>query len=252
MTPQTLHIISYPKSGRTWLCCILAYVAALSRGEDITKMTGQQVTNIKNIFPEYEILVHHDRDPHKMPHWDLRLIADKNIYENSKILLLLRDPRDIVVSLWFHIQNRRYYKYIPAKSLKELVYCPLGGIQNVCKWRKQWLDEFRKGTSLDIFCMQYELMINNAGIETEDLFEWLKLDPSWVDIDKAVAEASFKKMQAKEKALQFADAKELRPYNRKNYNAFKCREGKVGSYKKYMKEREINYCNRIMKEVLGE
>ena len=92
-------VISYPKSGRTWLHVMLGYYLA-----------GGVLPNILSLgSPNMSQPVHlaftHDNDPHLCFSTALRpKLSD--LYQNKTVIFLARDPRDVVVSQFFQYTKR--------------------------------------------------------------------------------------------------------------------------------------------------
>src|SRR6266508_3831194 len=99
-------VVSFPKSGRTWIRVFyFAYLA---------KLTGREFSWSSNAFPEFQKIVFtHDRWEHRLlPGW-WDFIRGKHLVpplarRKKKIVLIVRDPRDVVVSLHFHLMKRSH------------------------------------------------------------------------------------------------------------------------------------------------
>ena len=96
-------ILSYPKCGRTWLRIMLGKSLALHYGlGDVNYLANDLLagTDSKSL----RIRVSHDDNPHwKEP---ARLSRRKGRYRRQKVVFLVRDPRDVVVSMYFERSRR--------------------------------------------------------------------------------------------------------------------------------------------------
>jgi hypothetical protein len=100
-------VISFPKSGRTWLGVML---------DDL----------------EVRARYSHDGSDHRLrlPLSELR--ADKAQYAGATVLLMVRDPRDTVVSGYFQVTRRLG---IPVPSMSDLIQSDCYGIRKICHFR---------------------------------------------------------------------------------------------------------------------
>jgi len=110
-------VISYPKSGRTWLLHMLAdYYGYFFANKDFTER-GKRLLKNATLKPRNWVSGFHDIDVEK-----LKVI--KKTYE-KKCIYLVRDPRDCLTSYYFYriypIRNRikRYLKLIRVNRSKK-------------------------------------------------------------------------------------------------------------------------------------
>ena len=96
-------LISYPKCGRTWLRMLLSRALEIHYGApDIDYLCGDFLGG--NVAGAPRIRVSHDDDPHwKTPRG---LDRRKRRYRGKQVVLLVRDPRDVVVSMYFERSRR--------------------------------------------------------------------------------------------------------------------------------------------------
>jgi hypothetical protein len=75
----------------------------------------------------------HDDDPHyKRP---CELIKSKKMFSKVKVIFLVRDPRDIIVSLYFH---KRFRDGIYNQSLHDYIRNPIGGFNTLISFDMTW------------------------------------------------------------------------------------------------------------------
>ncbi len=93
-------VISFPSCGRTWLRILLGnYLLGDDVGNplDIRKITQTRGDCLTTAFT-------HDDEPHKKPFTMIQ--EDKSYYADRNVILLVCDPRDIVVSYYFEYMRR--------------------------------------------------------------------------------------------------------------------------------------------------
>src|SRR5262249_15835373 len=105
-----LQIVSFPKSGRTWLRVMLDDVGA------------------KAAFTP-------DGSDHPLRQPWAALQADKSRYKGGSILLLVRDPRDTAVSGYFQVTRRLK---LSNASISEVLRDERHGIKKICHFNLQW------------------------------------------------------------------------------------------------------------------
>ena len=94
-----VYIISFPKSGRTWLRMLLGKAVCRKYGLDENLMVNTyKLTGAAGISP---VIFTHDDSSIKHGHRHDRLETDKSRYRNQKVIFLIRDPRDVIVSCYF-------------------------------------------------------------------------------------------------------------------------------------------------------
>lgn len=96
-----VYIISYPKSGRTWLRTLLG--KALCDHYQIDKELLLQTHILSRRAKILPTLFSHDMKGSELWH---ELNPDKSKYRSKKIVFLARQPHDILVSFYFHTKNR--------------------------------------------------------------------------------------------------------------------------------------------------
>ena len=111
-----IFIVSYPKSGRSWLRFMLSryfsyvYQIDFELSKDITELT-------KSVNSASKIAFVHDGSSYTQNYnfsYDELPKESKKIYKNKKVILLVRDLRDVMVSYYLHCSKRDniYHKEI--------------------------------------------------------------------------------------------------------------------------------------------
>ncbi|MGM0531329.1 MAG: sulfotransferase domain-containing protein [Bacteroidota bacterium] len=214
-------VISYPKSGRTWLRVML---------------------NDFNILPTYE----HDGSQNSLniPYWNLP--EDKAEYSNNRIIFLARDPRDTVVSSYFQVTKRHQ---VYNGSISEFIRDDRYGIKKILKFHSIW-DQNRHIPS-DFKLIKYEDLHVAPFNVMKELLGFLKVH----DIDEEKLRNiiwfyRFNNMHKLEKQGYFKRTFKniLYPKDPNDQDTYKTRKGKVGGFDEYFTREDIEYCNQVMKE----
>jgi len=238
-----LFLISYPKSGRTWLRLLLGYAISTHFNLQVDNLLGlSQLAKLHPAIPR--ILVNHDDNPHMK---ELEALDwDKRPYRHGKVIFLARDPRDILISLYFH-KSRRDHAF--AGTLSQFIDAPIGGFNNILRFYQIWAQNMHipKGFHL----IRYEDLHKAPETELQKLFAFMGLkDIQPETIAEAITFAQFDKMQKMEKQGQFQESNRLLPGDAADIDSFKARRGKVGGYIDYLSAAEINDLNERMHQYL--
>lgn len=192
--PDDVFIVSYPKSGNTWVRFIMANL--LAPGERIT------FRSIDNYVPDlYKCAATLEDQPGP------RYIKSHHPYYElyPKVIYIYRDGRDALVS-YFHYASRPK-KF--AGTFAEFVFSPFAS--RFGSWREhvQGASEFASRFPERILMLQYEQMLTNpaAGAATVSAFLGLGCDDG--DILRAVEASSFEQLQKLEQ--QFGGEKLAKP-----------------------------------------
>jgi hypothetical protein len=215
-----LQIISFPKSGRTWLRVMLDDVGA------------------KASFT-------HDGSDHQLRHPFAALEADKSRYKDAGILLLVRDPRDTAVSGYFQVTRRLK---ISSATISDVLRDERHGIKKICHFNLQW---FAAAPSIRRFAvLSYEQMHKAPAAA---LCAAAAL--AGVTVNEKIAELvasnrAFARLRAAEASGELAHryGPYLLPGDRNDPESFKVRRGVVGGYADYMSEADQSYCESVLAE----
>ena len=171
---------------------------------------------------------------------------------HKPILLVVRDPRDQMVSLFFHLKKRTGTF---QGDLPELLRHPVFGVKRVVSIMNRWINEWGEHSRLHL--LRYE----DARRDPETTFATalrfllptLALDPA--ALARAVEISSFENMRRLEAGTKDAQGTELvadlntealRPKDAADPDSYKVRRGKVGGFADYLAPSEIEYLNSVV------
>jgi hypothetical protein len=239
-------VLSFPKAGRTWVRFLLGnylrrhLALALSPAEclEIEKLTTGRPG-----WPQVEVT--HDRRCDHVPVSQLERSVEA--FRGEDVTLLVRDPRDVLIS-WFFEKTRRYEKVWRHASdgpgnLSEFVRSEYG-IALVLRWMQDWGEQLDVPARVRFF--RYEDFHADAATSARALLDWLGVAP--VDeaaLAEAVAASSFQAMHQLE-ASGGARSHRLRPGDASDPESFKVRRGVVGGYRDYLGPDDLAYIEERM------
>ncbi len=175
--PDDVYLVGYPKSGNTWLDFLVACLLA-PRCEDVNFFCVEEfVADI--YFNNAKQLKSMDRPRYFKSHesYDVR-------YE--KVVYIVRDPRDVAVSYYYHhIKLRMIHE---DASLSDFVSRFVSGeIGRQCGWGehvREWLDHFQSET--DFLLVRYEDLKKNNHNELSRIAQFLNIAVSDQRLENAV------------------------------------------------------------------
>ena len=138
-------VVSYGKSGRTWLRVMLSYY--LQRAHDLPEGELLSLNNYQRCngaapsidFTHDNYLLHYTDQPN-----------DRRDHDDKRVVLMVRQPQDVAISQYHHWRHRRRSDLkrmdnYPADgselSLFEFVCQPRGGLPRIIEWMNEWAAE---------------------------------------------------------------------------------------------------------------
>ena len=171
--------------------------------------------------------------------------TDKAAYERRKVVFLARDPRDVIVSMYFQ-RTRRDASY--KDSLSDLIFGEVGGVDTLIRYYNIWAESLA-GIENKLL-IKYEDMRGDTEKVLTDLLKFMGHEPDSAIVHNAVAASSFERMKKIEHDRPF-DRTWLQAGNVNDEESYKVRRGKVGGYVDYLSEAELKRLNRIVSENLS-
>lgn len=213
-------IVSYPKSGRTWLRIML---------------------NDLGIYPRF---THSFADFGKPRSWRDKECLEQ--YFDNRVVLLTRNPKDTVVSSYFQAVG---WEGVFEGNLKQFVRDREIGFEAILKFNRAWYE--RRGEFKSFLHISYEQLHSAPVNAIRRLIKFFGI-PGISDraISAAVSANRFEIMQRREISGElyqkygnrFSEGGEIQK------ERLKVREGKVGGYSCHMDDEDLEYCNLLMEK----
>ena len=243
-------IATYPKTGSTWLQLLLRklFVDHFQLGDEAI---GRVVVNSLRALRRRPRGVPRIYITHGMPGFNDEpyhtMSMENRRFRRHKVILLTREPKDTLVSLYFH--NR--YRTVPAAyggDIEQMVRDDVYGIDKYIRYYQEWHRD--RGAVRDFLLVRYEDLRRDPGGTLQTICAFIGLTGVTDEtIAGAVAFCSFENMQKAEAA----DSRHLPGLNRsKNQSAeaFKVRQGRVGGYRDHLSEGTARYIDACVAERL--
>ncbi len=242
------YFISFPKTGRTWVRVMLGKYLTEKYGLDgVTKEEMLEVTPLHKKRKEIpKIIFTHDDDPQLKEVEDIQEKKEK--YSDKEVMFLVRDPRDVVVSLYHQFDKRN--EKIDETENKGINEFAKEKIENIIRFYNIWYQN--RNIPKDFLLVKYEDLHEDTARELNRVINFIgeeNINPDLVN--SAVEFAKFEKMRKMEKNKEFETGK-LAPGNKNDPNSYKTRKGKIGSYEEELNENTIKYINKMINEELSD
>lgn len=228
------YILSYPKTGRTWLRALVGkalverYALPPERVLDTDVLTGMAGLPRAGFYHDGSAMI--DGLTYR------ELDAGKASYRGKRVLLLGRDVRDTLVSAYFQA-TRRVGTF--GGPIGAFVRDDRYGVEKVLAFYRQW--ESARGVPDAFAFLRYEAMHAQPAASLRAVLAFLGAqDVSDAIVDAAVAFGSFDNLRQAESEDRFRSHM-LRTGSSADPESFKVRKGKVGGYRDYLAPEDIAY-----------
>ncbi|MEL7197057.1 MAG: sulfotransferase domain-containing protein [Pseudomonadota bacterium] len=221
------YLVSYPKSGRTWLRYLLSLYLARTFDlgfEPDLRSTFKVLPNfdldMERGLPSTEALATKNLPMIAVSHRDYR--AD--LFAGKKTIMLVRDPRDVLVSSYFHqTKHKHRFEGDTAAFLEDPAY----GAAAIAGYHNGWAAGL---VNQDAMTISYEELSEDTHGVVRGILNFLEIAVDEQVLDEAVTKAQFDKMRKKEQQTGIPGHE----YNREDADASRVRRGKVAGYTDYL------------------
>jgi hypothetical protein len=253
-----VYLLSYPKCGRTWV--------TLQMGRAISQHFGLEVPNLLKLstfgeaLPEVpHIRLTHDDQPHRKRPYELSPSREK--LAGKKVILLVRDPRDVIVSYYHHKSRReplRDFWWFQRKrkethsrfqgTLAEFLEQDIGGFDTLLRYYAIW--EKARHAPGAFLLLRYEDMQTDPAGQLRRVLDFIGLSRiTDAEVKEAVEYASFRNMQKIEAGEEVKSFK-LKAGDVNDPNSYKVRRGKVGGFRDELTPEQVAQLDAKMAAVL--
>jgi hypothetical protein len=249
-----LVVVSFGKSGRTWVRVLLSrYYQQRYQLPASRLLSNDTLHRLNAAVPK--VLFTHDNYLS-----DFTGITDsKAAYAGKKVLLLVRHPADTAVSQFFQWKHRmksrkKVINAYPAPEddmpLAEFVLSETAGIPKVVRFMNQWAAE--RDSIRDILVVRYESLHAATAATLKAVLGFIDEEPTASELDECVRFASIENMRAREREKFFQDVgNRLRPGDPANPESYKVRRAKVGGYRDYFTDEELDRIHGLVEGTLS-
>ncbi len=247
-------IASFGKSGRTWLRVMLSGFYQIRFGVSENALLGGATFSRRDPAIPRLFFTHDNYIKDYTGNVDSK--AD---FYDRRVVLLVRDPRDVTVSQYFQWLHRMKdgktrVNHFPPRgtdvSLFDFVMDPVYGLVRCVDFLNLWAREAHAIRNLLI--VRYEDMRQDPARELARVVEFLGHEVEPDVIARAVEHGSIENMRKQEATNTFTLAGgRLKPGDRANPDSYKVRRAKVGGYRDYFSDEEVEAIDKYVAENLA-
>ncbi|MEP7350091.1 MAG: sulfotransferase domain-containing protein [Sphingorhabdus sp.] len=221
-------LVSYPKSGRTWLRFALSCYFAKKHKLDFEP----DLRSTFKVHPNF------DRSPERglnafvgrSADSSLPLIAvshrsyDEKLFGRRPVIFLVRDPRDVLVSAYFH-ETRHKHRF--DGSIAEFLENDDYGLPAIIRYLNGWAAGL---ANHDALIISYEDMSADAAAQIRRILEFMGQPVDEAALDAAIEASRFDRMRRDEQKNGIPGHE----YDRDDSESLRVRKGKVGGFDEYL------------------
>jgi len=226
-----IYLVSYPKSGNTWMRYLLAYAIWPAISEvDLFDMAS--LIPSFGIEHDWQVMLNPESPCNKLKHRIIKEHFSYNVAAKQyarRVIYITRDGRDAMVSYWHFCNQQSGTTVSFSNFIKESATHPWG------QWNAHvlgWLNAPIDGKLI----LRYEDMLEDTVLCLRKALEFSEIQVSESDIKKAVQRASFESMRKLEKTKGF-NLEQIR-------NVEFVRKGKKGSWKEAFGPEDMELFNK--------
>jgi len=243
-------LLSLTNCGRTWLRIILgrslqlhclASMGQSGQGHSSVGMAAANPTDV-NLHDLFRFSEAHPFLPAIKPMHE-KYGQFGNRYDGQKVILLVRDPRDALVSRY-----HQHQKTLPFESLES--YVTSGpDLSAYIQFYNDW--QTHRESAKDFLLVRYEDMKADVHKEVRRVFNFLEVSVTADEVQQAIDYASFKNMRKMElEGSQQVRTGVLSSRDVNHPDSFKVRKGVIGGYRAELSAEAIAFVDQAIKTQL--
>ena len=238
-------LVSHPKSGRTWFRFVLSsyFARAFNLDTDV------------DLHSMFKILPNFDGDPVRglpafafgkfrpelplipVSHLDFR----RRLFLNRPVIIMVRDPRDVIVSSYFHAtRQKRSFQ----GDMDQFIEDRERGLPALIRYLNGWA---KGAENRRTHVLSYEKLTVDTVTETEKVLSFLGCEIKTLELEKAVEAGRFSSMKEQELSIGLP----AHDYDRSDGESLRMRRGQVGGFADYLNAGQIRAIEEICSSELG-
>jgi alcohol sulfotransferase len=225
-------LASYPKSGRTWFRFILANYLNMAAGLGVDVDLRSMFAILPNFdldpvrgIPAFRGAGHQQVPKVLVSHLPYRRL----LYRRRPVVFMVRDPRDLMVSAYFHATR---HKHRFSGDASAFLRDPRQGLPHLIAYLNGWAAGLARHRH---HVVTYERLSAEPEAVTAETLAFLGLPVDAGIVRRAVAASRFETMRS----LELTEGIPAHAYDRSDTESLRMRRGKVGGFADYLAPSDI-------------
>lgn len=236
-------VVSFPKSGRTFVRAMLARLYQRRFGIDERDLLDFPAL-LRAPADAPRVLFTHAGDAMRSPS---EIAVDREKYRDVRIVLLARHPGDVAVSRYHHLRHRsrdRARRRLGDQPLETFVWSEQGGVPAIV----EFLNCF--AATPGVMVLRYEDFLREPIKPLRRLAAAVGVEASDEDIENAAEFGKLPNLRQREREGYFRSAR-LRPAKASDQRSSKVRGGRSGGYRAELGDAEADRIDSYIAERLN-
>ena len=242
-------LMSWGKSGRTWLRVMLSRAYQLKGTLDASELL------------DFDNLKKQDRQLPAVFFTHNNYLRDytgnqqsKSHFQGKRVVLLVRDPRDVAVSQFFQWQfrmrpNKKFINDYPPHGAEidawDFVLDQEAGVPRIVEYFNGWAQAMPE--LQNVLVVRYEDMRKDPGAVLAKILAFTGTDVTEEQVQEAVDFAAYDNMKKMEQEKFFkGSGARVKPGDKDNPQSFKVRKAKVGGYRDYFTDEQCRQLEQMV------
>jgi hypothetical protein len=245
-------LMSWGKSGRTWLRVMLSRAYQLKGNLDASELLD--FDNLKRLDPQLPA-VFFTHNNYLRDYTGNQ--QSKAHFRGKRIVLLVRDPRDVAVSQFFQWQfrmrpNKKFINDYPphgaAIDAWDFVLDKEAGVPRIVDYFNGWAQAVPD--LKDVLVVRYEDMRKDPGAVLARILAFTGTAVTVEQVQQAVDFAAYDNMKKMEEDKFFkGSGARVKPGDKDNPQSFKVRKAKVGGYRDYFTDEQCAQLEQMVAQL---
>lgn len=240
LNSKIILVSDFGRSGQGWLSYMLCYILNAAFVEPYNFLEGKKYTTSEHIFS----LTQGDLPGREKTKYSLIVKTHSfllhEISLTDKIIFLMRDPRDVAVSMHnLNLIQERSINWTHPRAKFFLVFKKCFRLLSYINTISHWKRHYYSWKKSQYYPIKYEDLLGDCKKALEKILEYLEVSVEEKVINEAVKNFSFKKITGRTRGQE-------------NKNSTEFRKGVAGDHKNKFSKFELKIINFLFKDLFKE